>query len=105
MRLSPQVKGYCRCAAGYWLEVIKCDRYAAVEVGGRHRPKLRYACMGFSEVSPLCGFFFAAVPQGYCRCGGELVRLKPQVIGYGLEVMDQDVISMRLPSGSATTLS
>jgi hypothetical protein len=66
LRLSPQVKGYCRCAAGYWLEVIKCDRYAAVEVGGRHRPKLRYACM-FSEVSPLCGFF--------CGCAARLLPL------------------------------
>lgn len=86
MRLSPQVKGYCRCAAGYWLEVIKCDRYAAVEVGGRHRPKLSYACIGFSEVSPLCGFFLRLCRKVIATVGGRLVRLKPQVIGYGLEV-------------------
>ena len=57
-----------------------------MEVGGRHRPKLRYACMGFSEVSPLCGFFLRLCRKVIATVGCRLVRLKPQVIGYGLEV-------------------
>ena len=83
MRLSPQVKGYCRCAAGYWLEVIKCDRYAAVEVGGRHRPKLRYACMGFSEVSPLRGFFLRLCRKIIATVGGRLVRQSHRLLVMG----------------------
>ena len=63
-RESVRLKPLCSFAAGYGLEVMGCDRYAAVGwMVGWCDPKLRSAYLGFSGVSPLRGFFMAiAIP-------------------------------------------